>query len=98
MSTLGCDWRTRLLGGTERVSQTFPPITEPRPMVIRPRIVAPEVAVLVCREAARAKRDRLVDAHAVADDRGLADDDAGTVIDEEAFADRRAGVDVDAGP
>jgi ADP-ribose pyrophosphatase YjhB (NUDIX family) len=40
----------------------------------------------------------LVEAHPGADDRSLADDDAGAVIDEEAFADRRAGVDVDAGP
>jgi len=31
----------------------------------------------------------------VADDRGLADDDAGAVIDEDAGADRHGGVDVD---
>lgn len=30
-----------LPGGTARVSQTFPPMLEPRPMVMRPRIVAP---------------------------------------------------------
>ena len=33
----------------------------------------------------------------VADDRRLADDDAGPVVDEEVFSDGRAGVDVDAG-
>ena len=32
----------RLSGGTDRVSQTFPPITEPRPITTLPRIVAPE--------------------------------------------------------
>jgi hypothetical protein len=35
-------WVIRLPGGTPWTSQTFPPITEPRPMVTRPRIVAPE--------------------------------------------------------
>ena len=30
-----------LPGGTLRVSQTFPPITDLLPIVIRPRIVAP---------------------------------------------------------
>ena len=45
----------------------------------------------------RAQRHALVDAHAVADQRGLADDDAGAVVDEERLADGRAGVDVDAG-
>ena len=32
-----------LPGGTLRVSQTLPPMVEPRPMVMRPRIVAPGV-------------------------------------------------------
>ena len=32
---------TMLPGGTERVSQTLPPMTEPRPMVTRPSTVAP---------------------------------------------------------
>ena len=34
-------WLTRLPGGTLRVSHTLPPITDPAPTVIRPRIVAP---------------------------------------------------------
>ena len=37
----------------------------------------------------------LIQAHAGADDRGFADNDAGAMVDEEARADRRAGVDVD---
>ena len=32
---------TTLFGGTSFVSQTLPPIVEPRPIVIRPRMVAP---------------------------------------------------------
>ncbi|MET4388246.1 hypothetical protein ABIB73_004008 [Bradyrhizobium sp. F1.4.3] len=37
---------TMLLGGMSRISQTFPPMVDPRrivlqPMVIRPRIVSP---------------------------------------------------------
>src|SRR5688572_21808794 len=52
---------------------------------------------LVDLEALRAKRHALVERHAVAHDRGLADDDAGAVVDEELAPDRRAGVDVDAG-
>lgn len=36
-----CAWLMTLPGGTPRVSQTLPPMLEPRPMVIRPRIVAP---------------------------------------------------------
>jgi hypothetical protein len=31
----------RLPGGTLSVNQTLPPIDEPRPIVMRPRIVAP---------------------------------------------------------
>lgn len=34
-------WVTMLPAGTSRVSHTFPPIVEPRPIVTRPRIVAP---------------------------------------------------------
>ncbi len=30
-----------LPGGTLRVTQTLPPMIEPRPIVMRPRIVAP---------------------------------------------------------
>ena len=52
---------------------------------------------LVDREALRAERHALVERHAIADDRGLADHDAGAVVDEELAADPRAGVDVDAG-
>jgi hypothetical protein len=48
-------------------------------------------------EAFGAEGDRLVEAHPIADDRGFADDHAGTVIDEEAVADACARVDVDAG-
>ena len=38
-----CDWAwvTWLPGGTLRVSQTLPPMTDPRPMVTRPKMVAP---------------------------------------------------------
>lgn len=34
-------WVMLLSAGTLRVSQTLPPMVEPLPMVIRPRIVAP---------------------------------------------------------
>src|SRR5512133_3006650 len=34
-------WSTLLPGGTERTTQTLPPMTEPLPMRIRPRMVAP---------------------------------------------------------
>jgi hypothetical protein len=34
-------WVTKLLGGTSSVSQTLPPIVDPFPMTIRPRMVAP---------------------------------------------------------
>jgi hypothetical protein len=34
-------WVTKLPGGTERVNQTLPPMLEPLPIVMRPRIVAP---------------------------------------------------------
>ena len=33
-------WEMLLPGATLRVSQTLPPMIDPRPMVIRPRIVA----------------------------------------------------------
>src|SRR5580658_5722764 len=42
---------------------------------------------LVKRERASSKRDSLIEAHAVADDARLADNDARTVIDEEARPD-----------
>ena len=32
---------TKLFGGTSSVSQTLPPIVDPRPMTMRPRMVAP---------------------------------------------------------
>ena len=38
-SSRPCD--TVLPGGTLRVSQTLPPMLDPRPIVMRPRIVAP---------------------------------------------------------
>ena len=47
--------------------------------------------------AERAERHALIELDVVADDRRLADDDAGAVVDEEVFADLGAGVDVDAG-
>jgi hypothetical protein len=40
-SLRACNWVTLLPGGTLRVSQTLPPIVDPRPIVIRPRMVAP---------------------------------------------------------
>ncbi len=46
--------------------------------------------------AGAAERHLLEDRDVVADDRRLADDDAGAVIDEDAVADRHGGVDVDA--
>ena len=45
----------------------------------------------------RAERHALIELDVVADDRRLADDDAGAVVDEEVFADLGAGVDVDTG-
>ena len=42
MVSAGLPCNTRVRGGTLSVSQTLPPMTEPRPMVIRPRMVAPE--------------------------------------------------------
>jgi len=35
-------WEIRLCCGTLRVSPMLPPIVEPRPIVMRPRMVAPE--------------------------------------------------------
>ena len=45
----------------------------------------------------RAQRHALVQLNVAADDRGLADDDAGAVVDEKPGTDLSAGVDVDAG-
>ncbi|CAJ3720423.1 Uncharacterised protein [Burkholderia pseudomallei] len=61
-----------------------------------PRVALDEHPVAVGGEALRAERDRLIDAHALADDRGLADHDARAVVDEEARADLRARMDIDA--
>ena len=47
--------------------------------------------------AERAERHALIELDVVADDRRLADDDAGAVVDEEILADLRTGVDVNAG-
>src|SRR5262245_23542885 len=42
MTSSGSEMTTRVCGGTERVSQTLPPMTHPRPIVVvPPRIVAP---------------------------------------------------------
>ena len=41
VSLRACACVTLLPGGTSRVSQTLPPIDEPRPIVTRPRMVAP---------------------------------------------------------
>src|SRR5208282_3443319 len=46
-------------------------------------------------ETLSAERHRLIKTHALADARGFADDDAGSVIDEKAFVDFGAGMDVD---
>ena len=43
------------------------------------------------------QRDAVVELYPVADDTGLPDDDAGTVVDEEAASDPGARIDVDAG-
>ncbi len=40
-SLRACACVTLLPGGTLRVSQTLPPMVDPRPIVTRPRIVAP---------------------------------------------------------
>ena len=45
--------------------------------------------------AERAERHALIELDVIADDRCLADDDAGAVVDEEILADLRTGVDVD---
>ena len=43
MTNSGSEMITLVRGGTERVSQTLPPMTEPSPIVVSPpRIVAPE--------------------------------------------------------
>lgn len=47
-------------------------------------------------ETPRAEPHRLIRAHALADDRRFADDDARAVVDEEGLVDRRAGLNVDA--
>ena len=44
------------------------------------------------------ERHALIQAHVIADARGLADDDSGTVIDGESFSDRRTGMKIDTGP
>ena len=54
------------------------------------------IALLVQREALGAQSHALIDAHALADGAGLADDHARAVVDEEALADGGAGMDVDA--
>jgi len=41
-------------------------------------------AVLILWETARTERHRLIEAHALPDDRGLADDDTGSMIDKKA--------------
>jgi hypothetical protein len=55
------------------------------------------IALLIQRKALGAQGDPLVDAHIVADDAGLADDDPGAMVDETAFADGGPRVNVDAG-
>ena len=50
---------------------------------------------LVCRKPLGAQRDGLVQAHALADDGSLADDNTGAVVDEEVTGDLRAGMNVD---
>ena len=55
-----------------------------------------EGAGFVNRKALRAKRHRLIEPHALADDGGLTDDDTGPMIDKEAAADLCAGMNVDA--
>jgi FMN-dependent oxidoreductase (nitrilotriacetate monooxygenase family) len=56
-----------------------------------------QYTLFVSREALGAQRHMLVQAHALADDRGFADHHAGAMVDEEAGADLRRRVDVDAG-
>ena len=51
--------------------------------------------MLVGRETAWPRAHSLIQAHVAANDRGLADDDAGAVVDEEAFADLGARMNVD---
>ena len=60
-------------------------------------VAALAVQLLAAPGGQRAQGDALVELHIVADDGGLADDDAGAVVDEEVSADLRPGVDVDAG-
>ena len=80
-------WVMWLPGGTLRVTHTLPPMTEPRPMVMRPEDRRPGVdhdvvfddrmprrafhqrAVVVLVEPLGAQRHRLVEPHALADDR-----------------------------
>ena len=113
MSLTKLAWVTLLPGATLRVSQTLPPMVDPLPMVMRPRIVAP--AYITTSSSINGWRGRpflsspfspggkrlapshLVEPHAVADDGGLADHHAGAMVDEEAAADGGARMDVDAG-
>jgi len=57
----------------------------------------PQCGAGIAGQRQRPQGDALVEADVVADDGGLADDDAGAVVDEEAFADGGTRVDVDAG-
>ena len=57
-----------------------------------------QLAFVIGGEMAGAEGDGLVDTHIVADDRGLADHDAGAVIDEETRSDAGARMNVDSGP
>ncbi len=54
-----------------------------------------QLAFVIGGEMPGAEGDSLVDPYVVADNRGLADHDAGTVIDEKARSDAGAGMDID---
>ena len=94
------------LSGTSRSTTEPAPTREFSPMVMLPSTRAPAPMTtllpmvgwrLPVSFAGAAQGDALVERDVVADDRGLADDDAHAVIDEEAAADLRAGMNLDAG-
>jgi hypothetical protein len=62
------------------------------------RVALDQLAFVIGGEMPGAEGDGLIDAHIVADDRGLADHDAGAVIDEETRSDAGARMDVDSRP
>lgn len=62
-----------------------------------PRLTFGKAAVVVGDKTFGTERDRLIDAHAFADDGGFANHDAGAMIDKKTFTDLRARMNIDTG-